>query len=106
MDRAGVIVCGSYDIVVGADLLDDVPADVLKKVPASRYVVVTDENVDRVYGARVREAFKDVLPRDQEVRAEGGKGGGEREGGKTKSVAGAFSRPLYSTSLPRPRGAH
>jgi 3-dehydroquinate synthetase len=68
MNRAGVIVCGSYDIVVGANFLEDVPADILKKVPASKYVVITDANVDRVHGQALRDAFEEILPRDQEVR--------------------------------------
>lgn len=61
MDKASVVPCTSYDVVVGYGLLDAIPDDLVKYVPASKYAIITDQNVDRIYGARLRAAFDKSL---------------------------------------------
>ncbi|EGD78765.1 hypothetical protein PTSG_11780 [Salpingoeca rosetta] len=68
MDAASVVVCTSYDIIVGRGLLPDIPSDLLTYVPAPMYAVVTDETVDSLYGARITEAFREALhPTDSKM---------------------------------------
>lgn len=75
MERAAVVPCAGYDIVVGSGVLADVPSDLLRKVCASRYVIVSDTNVNALYGEALRIAFEDALPSDaQAVRTDVGMG--------------------------------
>ena len=43
--------------MVGRGLLETLPADLRKHVPAARYALVTDDGVDAAWGAAVRAAF-------------------------------------------------
>ena len=43
--------------MLGEALLADLPADLARAVPAARYALVTDAEVDRLHGDRVRAAF-------------------------------------------------
>src|SRR5438309_670396 len=50
----------SYDIVIGRGLLADLPAFVKAACPASRYVVITDSHVAKLYGKQVIARFHDA----------------------------------------------
>src|SRR5216110_2021559 len=50
----------SYDIVIGRGLLADLPAFVKAACPASRYVVITDSHVAKLYGKQVMARFHDA----------------------------------------------
>src|SRR6266581_8979497 len=50
----------SYDIVIGRGLLADLPAFVKAACPASRYVVITDSHVAKLYGEQVMARFQDA----------------------------------------------
>ena len=50
----------SYDIVIGHGLLADLPALVKAACPASRYVVITDSHVAKLYGEQVLARFHDA----------------------------------------------
>src|SRR5213593_2640865 len=50
----------SYDIVIGRGLLADLPALVKAACPASRYVVITDSHVAKLYGKQVMARFYDA----------------------------------------------
>ena len=55
-----------YDIVLGHDLLANIPADLIavlatKKKRVSTFVVISDANVDKLYGDVLRRAFAEVL---------------------------------------------
>ena len=63
-----MVVCSSYDVVVGHDLLPQLPADLLKYVPASVYVVITDDTVDDLYGEAIDAAFVTVLEEPADAR--------------------------------------
>lgn len=58
-DRKIIPVIGGSDVHVGRGLLDEIPAEMLahKKVKASRFVIVSDENVMALYGKRLVDAF-------------------------------------------------
>src|SRR2546430_17299981 len=50
----------SYDIVIGRGVLADLPAFVKAACPASRYVVITDSHVAKLYGKQVIARFHDA----------------------------------------------
>src|SRR5881398_3979296 len=50
----------AYDIVIGRGLLADLPAFVKTACPASRYVVITDSHVAKLYGKQVMARFHDA----------------------------------------------
>src|SRR5882672_11368545 len=50
----------SYDIVIGRGLLADLPAFVKTACPASRYVVITDSHVAKLYGEQVMARFHEA----------------------------------------------
>ncbi len=50
----------SYDILIGRGLLADLPALVKTACPASRYVVITDSHVAKLYGRQVMARFHDA----------------------------------------------
>ena len=55
----------SYDILIGRGLLADLPALVTAACPASRYAVITDSHVAKLYGERVVARFHDATLRAQ-----------------------------------------
>jgi 3-dehydroquinate synthase len=55
----------SYDILIGRGLLADLPALVTAACPASRYAVITDSHVAKLYGERVVAQFHDATLRAQ-----------------------------------------
>ena len=61
MKKAYAVQCTTYDVVVGHNLLEELPDDLVKYVPASRYVLITDENVNQSNGEELKSAFKKAL---------------------------------------------
>ena len=51
---------GEETIKVGSDIFDLIPVDLHTVVKSSKYAVVLDENVNRLYGDRFRDSFAKV----------------------------------------------
>lgn len=51
-----------YEIVLGADLLAELPGLVEAACPATSYSVITDEHVGKLYGERVVSALSELAP--------------------------------------------
>lgn len=49
----------SYDIVIGTGLLGDAVKDIARKLKRARYLVVTDSNVESLYGNRMLQLLQD-----------------------------------------------
>ena len=50
----------SYDILIGRGLLADLPASAKAACPASRYAVITDSHVAKLYGETLVARFRDA----------------------------------------------
>ena len=50
-------ISSSYEIRIGRDILDRILLLIAKNHQASRYVIITDENVNGLYGQRLLSAF-------------------------------------------------
>jgi 3-dehydroquinate synthase len=48
----------SYDIVIESGLFDEIPIDIKKNFPASKYAIITDSRVKNLYGRKLLEIFK------------------------------------------------
>jgi 3-dehydroquinate synthase len=48
---------GSYDVLIGPGLLDDLPTLIERSAPAHRYALIADDRVARLYGERVVTAM-------------------------------------------------
>lgn len=49
---------GKEHIKFGFNLLDSIPKEVLALVSASSFVCITDHNINKLYGERIRNSFK------------------------------------------------
>ena len=56
-ERRKISVIGSSAVHIGNGLLSSIPGEVVAKVKASRFVIVSDANVWSLYGERLVEAF-------------------------------------------------
>ena len=56
-ERRKISVIGSSAVHIGNGLLASIPGEVVAKVKASRFVIVSDANVWSIYGDRLVEAF-------------------------------------------------
>jgi 3-dehydroquinate synthase len=56
-DNAFAVPVGSYDVHVGAGLLDGAAEIIRTSAPAHRYAIISDDNVAPLYAARLREAL-------------------------------------------------
>lgn len=61
MSQVSSINVGSYDVHVGEGLLDRASDIIRTAAPAHRYVIISDENVHRLYAQRLRDAMGDGL---------------------------------------------
>lgn len=61
MSDASSINVGSYDVHVGAGLLDRAGEIIRAAAPAHRYVIISDENVHPLYAQQLRDAIGDGL---------------------------------------------
>lgn len=60
MDRATSVKCTDYEILVGLRLLEEIPKDVVASHPSTSYVIITDENVAKLYGETLRQGLQDA----------------------------------------------
>src|SRR5947199_3711826 len=85
----------SYDIVIGRGLLADLPAFVKAACPASRYVVITDSHVAKLYGKQVMARFHDATLQAHLFEFPAG------EQSKTRETWAAISDGLFATQIGR-----
>jgi pentafunctional AROM polypeptide len=52
------IINGNVTILVGFNILNVLPSELKTQVPSSRYVLISDETVYRLYGQTISEEFK------------------------------------------------
>src|SRR5438094_3000805 len=92
----------SYDIVIGRGLLADLPAFVKAACPASRYVVITDSHVAKLYGKQVMAGFHRATREAQLFEVPGGEWNKTRETWATLSdrmLAARFGRDSAVVAL-------
>jgi 3-dehydroquinate synthetase len=51
----------SYQIIIGNNILDKIILDLKKLALASRYIIITDNNVKKLYGEKILDLFKKGL---------------------------------------------
>ena len=51
-------ICYGQEFLVFDCNLETIPAHLKKNVPASRYIVISDTNVDKIHGSKLKEAFQ------------------------------------------------
>ena len=85
----------SYDILIGRGLLADLPALVTAACPASRYAVITDSHVAKLYGERVVARFHDATLRAQLFESPAG------EWNKTRDSWAALSDGMLAAQFGR-----
>lgn len=54
------IVDESYDILIGFGLLDEIPLDLKNRPVGSRYAIITDNELRRIYGERLLKRFHEA----------------------------------------------
>ncbi|EDQ88471.1 uncharacterized protein MONBRDRAFT_32780 [Monosiga brevicollis MX1] len=62
MEKATVVPCTGYNVVVGYEFWRQLPLDLIKYVPASKYIIITDLNVQQHYGDELLRALNEALP--------------------------------------------
>jgi len=85
----------SYEVHIGRDILDQAALLILRKFPARRYVVVTDDRVEELHGRPLRERWeRDGLKTDRIVMPAG-------EGAKNMETVLMVARRLLELEADR-----
>ena len=56
-----IAVDNHYDIVIGDNIINSIPSDLLKKCPSSTYVILCDTTIETIITSKLVLAFDNVL---------------------------------------------